>query len=342
MTANPHALSETAQAYENQSIERLFAILPARIKFLAEMHLDTLDEIVLDLMQPVAFKLGNGHMEYTAENPELAALHHLCGEFSEQERDFIMNRIKTVRKDGRVGIEGTLHRISVLTNRHGSPIGFTIRIGRIVPGVAEVLRPFIANASIMLIGPPGKGKSTILRGMTRIKAEYHNRKCVVVDTSGEIGGDGDKWHPYINPARRVQVPDPTRQREVLLRTLGNHTPSIIIIDEMGAHPGDVEAVETIARRGIQVIGTAHGESLFDVFENPDLGPLIGRPNRDTGRRLTRPLFQTAIEVVDRGQYLVHDNLMDSIDRMLAGTDPKPLKIGNWSEISAEDLLGDLS
>ncbi len=217
---NPHELDAEAQAYEAQSIVKLFEILPARIKYLAERNLQTLDEIVLDMGQPIALKLGAGHLEYVTNNPDLNVKPEFCRLFSQEEMTFILNRLTTFRKDGRVGINGTLHRISVILNRYNAPIGFTIRIGRIVPGVAEVLRPYIANSSVMLIGPPGKGKTTILRDMTRIKAEYHGRKCIVVDTSGEVGGDGDVWHPYIRPARRVQVPDPTRQRDVLLRTSG--------------------------------------------------------------------------------------------------------------------------
>src|SRR4030095_3269361 len=100
------------------------------------------------------------------------------------------------------------------------------------------------------------------------------KRVVVVDTSNEIAGDGDIAHPAIGKARRMQVPTPSLQHEVMIEAVENHNPEVIVIDEIGREL-EAEAARTIAERGVQLIGTAHGINLDNLLLTPTLSDLIG-------------------------------------------------------------------
>ena len=194
----------------------------------------------------------------------------------------MMTKVGDVGRDNRAGINGTLHRISAIKNRYGKVIGATCRVGRAISGSAELIRDVLDaetsattfNNSILLLGRPGVGKTTAIREISRILSDEHSRRVVIVDTSNEIGGDGDVPHRGIGGARRMQVPNASEQHLVLIEAVENHTPQTVVVDEIGTQQ-EADAARTISERGVQMIGTAHGHTLENVLKNPALCDLIG-------------------------------------------------------------------
>jgi stage III sporulation protein SpoIIIAA len=187
--------------------------------------------------------------------------------------DYVTDRIGDFDADNRAGMERTLHRISAIRNRRGKIVGLTCRVGRAVYGTIDIISDLVnSGQSILILGKPGVGKTTKLREAARILAE--TRRVVIVDTSNEIGGDGDVPHPAVGAARRMQVPKPSLQHEVMIEAVENHNPEVIVIDEIGREL-EAQAARTIAERGVQLIGTAHGNSLENLMLNPTLSDLIG-------------------------------------------------------------------
>ncbi|BBL86345.1 ATPase (chromatophore) [Paulinella micropora] len=239
--------------------------------------------------------------------------------------------------DNRVGIEGTLHRISALRNRCGSIIGLTCRIGRATRSNAKIVRDILdSGQSILIMGRPGIGKTTTLRDIARILADELNRRVIVIDTSNEIAGDGDIPHPSIGQSRRIQVPNPILQHRMMIEAVENHTPEVIIIDEIGTEM-EAQAARTIAERGIQLIATAHGNGLVNLIKNPTLSDLIGgiqsvilsddeAQRRSTQKtvleRATKPTFHVAVEMHSSFRWSVHTNVAQTVDIILQGYQPK--------------------
>ena len=233
--------------------------------------------------------------------------------------------------DNRAGIARTLHRISGIRNRKGEVVGLTCRVGRAVYGTIDIIEDIIAEGhSVLLLGRPGVGKTTMLREMARILAE--KRRVVIVDTSNEIGGDGDIPHPAVGRARRMQVPRPSHQHETMIEAVENHNPEVIIIDEIGRER-EAAAARTINERAVQLIGTAHGNTLENLLLNPTLADLVGGiesvtlSDDEARRRGTQktvlerrapPTFDVLIEIQDREQLLVHPDVTASVDSMLRG------------------------
>jgi stage III sporulation protein SpoIIIAA len=187
--------------------------------------------------------------------------------------DYAVERIGEFDADNRAGIERTLHRISAIRNRHARIVGLTCRVGRAVYGTIDIIQDLInSGESLLLLGRPGIGKTTMLREAARILAD--ELRVVIVDTSNEIAGDGDVPHPAIGRARRMQVRKPSLQHEVMIEAVENHNPEVIVIDEIGR---ELEAVaaRTIAERGVQLVGTAHGNTLENLLLNPTLSDLVG-------------------------------------------------------------------
>lgn len=257
-------------------------------------------------------------------------------EVTQEDLDFVISRISEFTGDNRAGIERTLHRISAIRNRQGKVIGLTCRVGRAVYGVIDMAEDIVkSDQSILLLGRPGVGKTTLLREAARILSE--KRRVVVVDTSNEIGGDGDIPHPAIGRARRMQVADPALQHEVMIEAVENHMPQTIVIDEIGREQ-EAAAARTIAERGVQLVGTAHGNSLENLLINPTLSDLVGGiesvtlSDEEARRRGTQkavlerrapPTFDVLIELQDRQRMAVHHSVAAAVDALLRGRTPQP-------------------
>ena len=302
-------------------LEVLLAVLPPHIEqVLQEANKgDDLLEIVLDLgRQPEARFINH---EITLDENEV----------TEKEIEHVVSRIGEFDGDNRAGLERTLHRISAIRNRKGGIVGLTCRVGRAVYGTIDIIRDIIESGqNILLLGRPGVGKTTMLRETARVLAE--KKRVVIVDTSNEIAGDGDIPHPAIGRARRMQVASPSLQHEVMIEAVENHMPEVIIIDEIGR---ELEAVaaRTIAERGVQLIGTAHGNTLDNLMMNPTLADLVGGiqsvtlSDEEARRRGTQksilerkapPTFDVVVEIQDRQRLAVHHNVAAAVDAILRG------------------------
>jgi stage III sporulation protein SpoIIIAA len=276
-------------------------------------------EIVLDLgRQPEARYPGRDVVlrEAVVTHDDLG---HVIGEIGE------------FGDDNRAGIERTLHRISAIRNRKGVIIGLTCRIGRAVYGTIDIIRDLVESGqNILLLGRPGVGKTTMLREIARVLADDFNKRVIVVDTSNEIAGDGDVPHPAIGRSRRMQVASPTRQHAVMIEAVENHMPEVIIIDEIGTEL-EAEAARTIAERGVQLVGTAHGNTLDNLMLNPTLSDLVGGiqtvtlSDEEARRRGTQksvlerkapPTFDVLVEIQGWQQVSIHSNIAETVDEIL--------------------------
>jgi stage III sporulation protein SpoIIIAA len=324
------------------NLDDLLNVLPPEITLELKKidRSDDLLEVILDLGRvPTARYVGE---EITLNEREVTA----------EDIDFVVTRIGVFDADNRAGLERTLHRISAIRNRHQKIVGLTCRVGRAVYGTIEIIEEFITGgSSILILGRPGVGKTTMLREAARILAD--EKRVVIVDTSNEIAGDGDVPHPAIGRARRMQVQEPTLQHEVMIEAVENHNPEVIVIDEIGR---ELEAVaaRTIAERGVQLIGTAHGNSLENLLLNPTLSDLVGGiesvtlSDEEARRRGTQktvlerraaPTFDVLIEIQDRERLAVHRDVSAAVDSMLRGRPmPPELRYRNDAgEIQIETL-----
>ncbi|PWB56428.1 MAG: AAA family ATPase [Anaerolineales bacterium] len=245
--------------------------------------------------------------------------------------DYVVERISAFDTDNRAGMERTLHRIASIRNRRGDIVGLTCRVGRAVYGTTDIIQDLIESGkSLLLLGRPGIGKTTMLRESARLLGE--KKRVVIVDTSNEIGGDGDVPHPAVGRARRMQVSTPALQHEVMIEAVENHNPEVIVIDEIGREL-EAAAARTIAERGVQLIGTAHGNTLENLLLNPTLSDLVGGiesvtlSDEEARRRGTQktvlerrspPTFDVLIEIQTRDRLAVHLDVGDSVDALLRG------------------------
>ncbi len=255
-------------------------------------------------------------------------------EVQQEELDYVVSRIGAFGDDNRAGIERTLHRISAIRNRRGVIIGLTCRVGRAVYGTIKIMQDLVQSGkSILLLGRPGVGKTTMLREVARILAE--SKRVVIVDTSNEIGGDGDIPHPAIGRARRMQVATPALQHAVMIEAIENHMPEVIVIDEIG-NELEAAAARTIAERGVQLVGTAHGNTLDNLMMNPTLSDLIGGiqtvtlSDEEARRRGTQksvlerkapPTFDVVVEIQERNRIAIRDGVAAAVDAILRGSVP---------------------
>ena len=302
-------------------LDALLGVLPTNIRHAVEQanNSDYLLEVILDLGRvPTARFVEN---EVILSNKEL----------TRAELDHVLERVGEFDTDNRSGIERTLHRISAIRNRRGAVVGLTLRVGRAVYGTVDIIQDIIESGkSALILGRPGVGKTTLLRESARILAE--NKRVVIVDTSNEIGGDGDVPHPAVGKARRMQVREPMLQHEVMIEAVENHNPEVIVIDEIGREL-EALAARTIAERGVQLIGTAHGQTLDNLLLNPTLSDLVGGieavtlSDEEARRRGTQktvlerrapPTFDVLIEIQTRDRFTVHLDIMSSVDALLRG------------------------
>jgi stage III sporulation protein SpoIIIAA len=270
-------------------------------------------------------------------------------EISQDDIDYVISRIGMFGEDNRAGIPRTLHRISAIRNRSGKVIGLTCRVGRAVFGTIAILRDLIESGkSVLLLGRPGVGKTTMLRETARVLAEELRKRVVIVDTSNEIAGDGDIPHPGIGRARRMQVPRPAEQHAVMIEAVENHMPEVIVIDEIGTEL-EALAARTIAERGVQLIGTAHGQTLDNLMSNPTLTDLIGGiqavtlGDEEARRRGTQktvlerkapPTFDILVEIQSWDKVLVYQDVAGAVDEILRMDEPA-------SELRSRDADGQI-
>ena len=310
---------DSIQSHED--LRTLLSVLPDSIRSNVEANgrEDELLEIVMDLGRVPTARYVDGERvlrESEVTNEEIERVVAGIGDFDD---------------DNRAGIARTLHRISGIRNRREQVVGLTLRVGRAVYGTIAIIEDIINQGqSILILGRPGVGKTTMLREMARILAE--TKRVIIVDTSNEIGGDGDIPHPAVGRARRMQVPRPSHQHETMIEAVENHNPEVIVIDEIGRER-EAEAARTINERGVQLIGTAHGNTLENLLLNPTLSDLVGGiesvtlSDEEARRRGTQktvlerrapPTFDVLIELQDRRRLLVHNDVTTSVDAMLRG------------------------
>lgn len=307
----------------------LLDILPARVRHAIaalEDH-EELVEVVIDLGRLPEARLGPSRVAVLDTGPvtadDLVEITTRAGEFG---------------RDNRAGIERTLHRISAIRNRKGSVVGLTCRVGRAVLGTLEIIRDVVeSGASVLLLGRPGVGKTTLLREAARVLADDAGRRVVIVDTSNEIAGDGDVPNPGIGRARRMQVPSPDAQHAVMIEAVENHMPEVVVIDEISTE-AEAFAARTIAERGVQLIATAHGNTLDNLLKNPTLADLVGgiqtvilsdeeahrrRSQKTVPERRAEPTFSALIEIRERSLLAVYREVAPTVDARLRGLDVQP-------------------
>lgn len=302
-------------------LDALLAILPAHVREALQKanRGDELLEIVLDLGRLPEARFTDSDLLLSDK------------EIEQEDLEFVVSRVGQFTDDNRAGIERTLHRISAIRNRQGKIVGLTCRVGRAVYGTIDIIQDLLeAGQSILLLGRPGVGKTTLLREAARVLSQ--KKRVVVVDTSNEIGGDGDIPHPAIDRARRMQVPTPALQHEIMIEAVENHMPEVIIIDEIGREL-EAEAARTIAERGVQLVGTAHGNNLENLLMNPTLSDLVGGidsvtlSDEEARRRGTQktvlerrapPTFNVLIEIQNRHTLVVHHDVARAVDMLLRG------------------------
>lgn len=307
------------QVKVTDDLDALLKVLPTDIREVlqAANQEEKLIEVVMDLGRRPEARYTDHEMILSEQ------------EIVQDEIDHVVQRIGKFMGDNRAGIERTLHRISGIRSRQGKVIGLTCRVGRAVFGTVDVVRDILESGqNLLLLGRPGVGKTTLLREAARILAE--NKRVIIVDTSNEIAGDGDIPHPAIGRARRMQVAKPSLQHEVMIEAVENHMPEVIIIDEIGRQL-EAEAARTIAERGVQLVGTAHGNTLENLLLNPTLSDLVGGidsvtlSDEEARRRGTQktvlerrapPTFDVLVEIKDRETFAVHHNVARSVDMLL--------------------------
>jgi stage III sporulation protein SpoIIIAA len=302
-------------------LDLFLEILPKKITKNIEKKIHELIEVVLDLGRPPVV-IYSDHKK-TLESEIVSAL----------DISFVLGKLGHVGDDNRAGIEKTLHRISLMRNRSGKTIGLTCRVGRAVFGSIKIIEDFIGNGkSILIMGKPGIGKTTMLREITRLLADKEEKRVVVIDTSNEIAGDGDIPHPAIGSARRMQVKNTDLQHNVMIEAVENHMPEVIVIDEISTEK-EAKASRTIAERGVQLIATAHGNTLDNLIINPTLSDLIGgiksvtlgdiearrrKTQKTVLEREFEPTFDILVEIINRNEVTVHFDVGLAVDKKLRG------------------------
>jgi stage III sporulation protein SpoIIIAA len=309
-------------------LQALLQVLPPAVLTALELESssDELLEVILDLGRLPEARFAEADVYLGTQ------------EVTTDDLSYVTQRVSAFGDDNRSGIERTLHRISAIRNRGGEVIGITCRVGRAIQGSARVVEDLaIAGKSVLLVGRPGVGKTTILRELARVLADTARKRVVIVDTSNEIAGDGDIPHPAIGKARRMQVSTPTQQHAVMIEAVENHMPQVIVVDEMGTQLEAI-AARTIAERGVQLIATAHGNTLENLLVNPTLSDLVGgvqtvtlgddearrrRTQKTILERKAPPTFDVLVEIQSWYRVAVHTDVAKTVDAVLRGRTVTP-------------------
>ncbi len=309
-------------------VNLLLAVLPDKIKSqITHSKMEDVIEIVLDIGRRPEIRHSDGKIDKLE-----------VGEITQEDIDSVVSKLPEFTTDNRSGLPGTLHRISAIRNRQGKIVGLTCRVGRVVTGTIACIKDFcLMGKSILFLGRPGVGKTTKLREISRLVADELGKRVVVVDTSNEIAGDGDIPHPAIGSARRMQVRQPEYQKDIMIEAVENHTPEVIVVDEIGTE-AEAQAARTIAERGVMLIATAHGNTLENLIKNPTLSDLVGgiqsvtlgddeakrRASQKTVlEREKQPTFDIVIEIIDRNTLAVYKNTSEAVDYILRGWPIRP-------------------
>ncbi len=312
----------------HSDLDRLIGILPEKVKrHINYENMKDVIEIVLDVNRLPEIRHSGGKIDCFGIEP-------ITGE----DISYITQRVAEFTSDNRSGIPGTLHRISAIRNRQGKIIGLTCRIGRVVTGTIACIKDFVTQGkSILFLGRPGVGKTTKLREISRLMADELKKRVIVVDTSNEIAGDGDYPHPAIGKARRMQVRQPEFQKDIMIEAVENHTPEVIVVDEIGTE-AEAQAARTIAERGVMLIATAHGNTLENLIKNPTLSDLVGSIQSVTLgddeakrrgcqktvlEREKQPTFDIVIEIIDRDTLAIYKDTSEAVDYILRGWPIRP-------------------
>jgi stage III sporulation protein SpoIIIAA len=320
-------------------MDALLDIFPPHIKepLVRALDISELVEVVLDLGRPPEARFPHREAVLTTQ------------EVDEADIDHVVERVSNFGDDNRAGIERTLHRISAIRNRRGRIVGLTCRVGRAVFGTIKIIEDLVQSGkSVLLLGRPGIGKTTMLREVARVLSVESKKRVIIVDTSNEIAGDGDIPHPAIGHARRMQVATPSLQHAVMIEAVENHMPEVIVIDEIGTEL-EAMAARTIAERGVQLVGTAHGNTLENLMMNPTLADLIGGiqsvtlGDEEARRRGTQksilerkspPTFDIVVEIQERDRVAIHPDVGESVDALLRDTPPN-------TEVRSMDANGEV-
>lgn len=309
-------------------LEKLLAIMPDKVTSNVSIEsLEDVIEIVLDIGRLPEVRKSDGSIFSLGKEV-----------VTSEDISYVTGFLQEFTRDNRSGIPGTLHRISAIRNRQDKIVGLTCRIGRVVTGTIACIKDFCTmGKSILFLGRPGVGKTTKLREISRLVADELHKRVVVVDTSNEIAGDGDIPHAAIGSARRMQVKQPEFQKDVMIEAVENHTPEVIVVDEIGTE-AEAQAARTIAERGVMLIATAHGNSLESLIKNPTLSDLVGgiqsvtlgddeakrRASQKTVlEREKQPTFDIVIEIIDRNTLAVYKNAAEAVDYILRGWPIRP-------------------
>ncbi|KAK4570581.1 hypothetical protein RGQ29_029454 [Quercus rubra] len=323
-----HSQSQSDSHIVQDDLDALLRILPCDLRdnLLNEPKIAQLLEVILDLgCFPEARYLGEFGRRYLRNT-----------KVSMKELEHAQNAVGEFGGDNRAGIEGTLHRISAIRSTKGMIVGLTCRVGRAVSGHVDMIYDLLQyGKSILFVGKPGVGKTTVMREIAHVLADEFHKRVVIVDTSNEIGGDGNIPHSAIGGARRMQVPDSSMQHAVMIEAVENHMPEVIMVDEIGTE-AEAHACRSIAERGVMLIGTAHGQRLENIIKNPILSDLVGGVEtvtlgdgeaqaRNTQKtvleRQAPPTFHFLIEMRDRHYWVTHQT-QKSVDILLRGKNPQ--------------------
>ena len=305
----------------SDDLDKLIENLPFFLQQNLNQHVnkDQIVEIILDLGRRPEVRFVNSS-EYLSQKI-----------VSWQDIDYITKRVSKFSNQNRAGIERTLNRISCIRNRQFLINGLTCRVGRAVFGTIAVVRDLLeSEKSILILGKPGVGKTTIIREIARVLADEMEKRVIIIDTANEIAGDSDIPHSGIGKARRMQVAKTELQHQVMIEAIENHMPQVIIIDEIGTEL-EVLAARTIAEKGVQLVGTTHGNCLENLIKNPPLADLIGgiqcvtlsddeAKRRGTQKtileRKTYPAFEIVIEINQQNYWTIYEDVKSDVDLFL--------------------------